>query len=116
MVRIETDLGRFQAHRPDESSVEDGQPVTFVVSADLVQLSGAEAALENRIACSLISEEFVGSMVTLFLETAEGVEFKVQTSQRILERLDLSGATRLCASWSPEHVHILPGDEQDRRN
>ena len=114
-IRIETDLGRFQARRSDESSLEDGQPVTFVVSADRVHLSGVEAAPENRIACSLISEEFVGSMVTLFLETAEGVEFKVQTSQRILERLDLSGATSLYASWSPEHVHILAGDEKERR-
>ena len=54
-------------------------------------------------------------MVTLFLETAEGVEFKVQTSQRMLERFDLSGATSLYASWSPEHVHILSGDGQERR-
>ena len=109
-IGIDTDLGRFQAARPDRLSLEDGQPVTFVVSADLVQWSGAEAALENRLACSLISEEFVGSMVTLFLETAEGVEFKVQTSQRVLERLDLSGAKTMFASWSPEHVHILPSD------
>ena len=109
-IGIDTDLGRFQAARPDRLSLDDGQPVTFVVSADLVQWSGAEAALENHLACSLISEEFVGSMVTLFLETAEGVEFKVQTSQRVLERLDLSGAKTMFASWSPEHVHILPSD------
>ena len=109
-IGIDTHLGRFQAARPDRLSLDDGQPVTFVVSADLVQWSGAEAALENRLACSLISEEFVGSMVTLFLETAEGVEFKVQTSQRVLERLDLSGAKTMFASWSPEHVHILPSD------
>ena len=109
-IGIDTDLGRFQAARPDRLSLEDGQPVTFVVSADLVQWSGAEAALENCLACSLISEEFVGSMVTLFLETAEGVEFKVQTSQRVLERLDLSGAKTMFASWSAEHVHILPSD------
>ena len=109
-IGIDTNLGRFQAARPDRLSLEDGQPVTFVVSADLVQWSGAEAALENRLACSLISEEFVGSMVTLFLETADGVEFKVQTSQRVLERLDLSGAKTMFASWSPEHVHILPRD------
>ena len=106
-IGIETDPGRFEARRPDDPSLDEGRPVTFVVSADLVQLSGVEMALRNRIACSLISEEFVGSMVTLFLETAEGVEFKVQTSQRILEHLDLSGATALFASWSPEHVHIL---------
>ena len=109
-IGIDTHLGRFQAARPDRLSLDDGQPVTFVVSADLVQWSGAEAALENRLPCSLISEEFVGSMVTLFLETAEGIEFKVQTSQRILERLDLSGAKTMFASWSPEHVHILPSD------
>ena len=115
-IGIETDLGRFQAARPDRLSLEDGQSATFVVSADLVQLSGVGAALENRIACSLISEEFVGSMVTLFLETVDGVELKVQTSQRILERLDLSGATTLFASWSPEHVHILPGDRPARSN
>ena len=115
-IGVETDLGRFRAARSDRMSLEDGQPATCVISADLVQLSGIEAALENRIACSLISEEFVGSMVTLFLETAEGVEFKVQTSQRILERLDLSGATPLFASWSPEHVHILPGDPCARGN
>jgi len=114
-IGIETDLGRFQAARPDGVTLEDGQRVAFVVSADLVQLSGVESALENRIACSLISEEFVGSMATLFLETAEGVELKVQTSQRILERLDLSGTTALFASWSPEHVHVLPVDESTQR-
>ena len=114
-IEIETDLGRFRAGRPSPSSLAEGQPVTFVVSADLVQLSGVESALENRIACSLISEEFVGSMVTLFLETAEGVEFKVQTSQRILEHLDLSGTIALFASWSPEHVHVLPADEPTQR-
>ncbi len=114
-IEIETDLGRFLAGRSGDSSLADGQPVTFVVSADLIQLSRVETAFENRIACSLISEEFVGSMVTLFLETAGGFELKVQTSQRILERLDLSGATALFASWSPEHVHILPGDAPARR-
>ena len=109
-IGIETDIGRFSAARPDQLRLDDGQPVTFVVSADLVQVSGAELALENRLECSLISEEFVGSMVTLFLETTGGVELKVQTSQRVLERLDLSGGTTMTASWSPEHVHILPGD------
>ena len=116
LVGVETRLGRFQAARPRHQSLEDGQPVTFVISADLVQLSGVDAALENRVACSLISEEFVGSMVTLFLETTEGVEIKVQTSQRILERLDLSGATALFASWSPEHTHVLPTSESGKQH
>ena len=114
-TEIETDLGRFQAAPSRHVHLEDEQPVTFVISADLVQLSGVETALENRIECGLISEKFVGSTVTLFLETAGGVEFKVQTSQRVLERLDLSGATALFASWAPEHVHILPGDAAARR-
>ena len=114
-IEIDTGIGRFQAVRPDVPRMSDGQPVTFVVSADLVHLSAVEAALENRVACGLISEEFVGSMVTLFLETDEGVELKAQTSQRMLERLDLSGATPLYVSWSAEHVHVLPGDESGHR-
>lgn len=109
-IGIDTELGRFRAARPDRPRLEEGRQITFVVSADLVQLSDAESALENRLACTLISEEFVGSMVTLFLEAEEGFELRVQASQRVLERLDLSGATTVFASWSPEHVHILPGD------
>lgn len=109
-VEIETDLGRFRAARPAGLDLHDGQPVTFVVSADLVHLSDAEAAFENRLVCTPIGEEFVGSMVTLFLETAEGVELKVQTSQHVLERFDLRSTEAMFASWSPEHAHILPGD------
>ena len=109
-IGIDTELGRFQAVRPDRPGLAEGRRITFVVSADLVQLSDAESALENRLACTLISEEFVGSMVTLYLEAEAGFELRVQTSQRVLERLDLSGATTMFASWSPEHVHILPGD------
>ena len=109
-VEIETDPGRFLAVRPDGMALHEGQPVTFVVSADLVHLSDAGSVLENRLACTVISEEFVGSMVTLFLETAEGVELKVQTSQHVLERFDLRGSKTMFASWSPEHAHILPGD------
>ena len=109
-IGIDTDLGRFQALRPDDLPVDEGRQVTFVISADLVQLSGVDSALENRLQCHLISEEFVGSMVTLFLETKGGAEFKVQTSQRVLERLDLSGATTMFASWATEHAHILPRD------
>ena len=109
-VEIETELGRFRAARPAGLDLRDGQPVTFVVSADLVHLSDAEAAFENRLVCTPIGEEFVGSMVTLFLETAEGVELKVQTSQHVLERFDLRSTEAMFASWSPEHAHILPGD------
>ena len=49
-------------------------------------------------------------MVTLFLETAEGVEIKVQTSQHFIERFDLRSTEAMFASWSPEHAHVLPGD------
>ena len=108
-VTIETDLGAFRAERPADAVLAEGETVSFVVSADLAQLSAADQALENRLACSLISEEFVGSMVTLFLETAEGGEFKVQTSQRDLDRLDLSGAAPLYVSWMSSQAHILPG-------
>ena len=41
----------------------------------------------NVFAAQLISEEFVGSMVTLFFEAAGGMEVKVQIQERALEGL-----------------------------
>ena len=83
-----------------------------MVSADLVQLSDAGSALENRLACTLISEEFVGlDGGPCSWRAEEGFELRVQASQRGCWSASICpGATTMFASWSPEHVHILPGD------
>lgn len=104
---IKTPIGVFTA-TTDGSSVSAGDAATFVVSADLVTLSQSEPDAQNKVACALISEEFVGSFVTLFLEAPDGTEFKVEVQQRELEQLELTHGATLWVSWSAERAHVLP--------
>ena len=87
-------------------ALADGTPP--VISADHVLLTPEAEALENRILCSLISEEFVGSVVTLYFETASEAEFRVQKQQRELDALNLQIGETVWASWETQHAYLLP--------
>lgn len=107
-MTINTPSGLFTATAQD-TSLRQGDPATLVVSADLVTLSKQEPATDNKISCALISEEFVGSFVTLFLEAADGTELKAEIQQRELEQLDLSSRSDdLWLGWSSDRAHVLP--------
>ncbi len=107
-ITINTPSGLFSAIAQD-ASLRQGDPATLVVSADLVTLSKQEPATDNKISCALISEEFVGSFVTLFLEAADGTELKAEIQQRELEQLDLSSRSdALWLGWSSDRAHVLP--------
>lgn len=96
--QIETALGAFPVAAPDG-------PAAMVISADLV--SASRTPSETSVEATLISEEFVGSIVTLFLEASDGSEFKVQVQERALADLDLSSGGMLHLSWDPAAAHIL---------
>lgn len=106
---ISTASGEFTAAAPATPRSE-ADNVTFVVSADLVTVTPEEPSVPNRVNCTLISEEFVGSMVTLFLESADGHEFKVQMQERDLIELDLHSGDRIWLSWAIEDAHVLERD------
>ena len=59
------------------------------------------------IECSLISEEFIGSVVTLFLEAPDGSEFKVQIQERELSDMDLKHMGRVFVSWASDRAHFI---------
>jgi spermidine/putrescine transport system ATP-binding protein len=84
-----------------------GTPVTFVVAADLVGISAAKPEARNAVAAQLISEEFVGSMVTLFLEAPGATEMKVQVQERALGDIPREPGQTLYLSFEPAHVHVL---------
>ncbi|MEM7316531.1 MAG: ABC transporter ATP-binding protein, partial [Planctomycetota bacterium] len=107
---IETPLGTFTS-AADNSDPAIGDAVAFVISADLVNLNESEPDAANKVACQLISEEFVGSFVTLFLEAADGTEFKVEVQQRELERLEIEHGKKFWVSWSSDRAHVLPEQE-----
>lgn len=105
---IDTTLGRVMAQRPQETDFKEGEAINIVMSADRLNLSEQKRGVENQYACNLVSEEFVGTVITLLVETESGMELKIQKQQRELEQFNLGGGASLWASWLPEDVYILP--------
>jgi spermidine/putrescine transport system ATP-binding protein len=94
VVTIDGNLGQFEVDLAGDH-------------ADLVHLTTTKPKAGNVIECSLISEEFIGSVVTLFLETPDGSEFKVQIQERELSDMDLKHMGRVFVSWDSDRAHFL---------
>ncbi len=105
-AKITTPSGDFTVPMNDVV-LADGQNASFVISADLVHISLTQPDENNTAFCKLISEEFVGSMVTLFLEDAQGQEFKVQMQERELSKFDLNSGDEIWLSWDTSSAHVL---------
>ena len=108
-LTVSSDAGPCTAPMPEDRTLSKGDTVSLVVSADVISVSNTKPEGENVVACALISEEFVGSSVTLFLETETGVELKAQIQQRDIEDLDTTTGARAWLSWPAANVHVLPG-------
>jgi spermidine/putrescine transport system ATP-binding protein len=102
---IDTPVGTFEV----DSKLQSGQALSFVVAADVVSLSVEKSQSRNTFTAQLISEEFVGSMVTLFFEAAGGMEVKVQIQERMLEGIPREPGQQLYLSFDPSHAHVLKG-------
>ena len=109
-LTIETPLGTFAAPANPERAVLAGERCTFVVSADRAVLGIEPSGAENEIALTLISEEFVGSVVTLHLEAANGDAFRVQKQQRELDTLAHEVGERMWARWNVADAFVLPAE------
>ena len=109
-VTIEGSLGSFTVQTGQHDAPRKGDVARFVVAADLAQISVKKPKSGNVIPCSLISEEFIGSVVTLFLEAEDGSELKVQLQERELAKMDLKSATTIYLSWADEHGHYIGVD------
>jgi spermidine/putrescine transport system ATP-binding protein len=107
LVTIDADLGQFKVQLGAGQKPAAGDAASFVIAADLVHLTSGKPKAVNSIECSLISEEFIGSVVTLFLETPDGSEFKVQVQERELSDMDLKHMGRVFLSWAPERAHFI---------
>lgn len=100
---VETAMGPLQIGE----TIVPGSDVTFVVAADRMTLSARPPARGNVIAAQLVSEEFVGAMVTLFLEAAQGMDLKVQVQERALTEISREPGQRLYLAFEPGHAHLL---------
>jgi len=106
---IASQSGDFSVTAPAACLPKAGSKATFVISADLVKLSMTRPKTGNMVPVTLISEEFIGSVVTLFLESQDGQEFKVQVQERELSTLDLKSNETLYLSWPASSAHLLTG-------
>jgi len=93
---------------PTAGDPRPGSKATFIISADLVSISAERPAqAENAIAATFRGEEFIGSVITMFFETAKG-EFKAQQQQRAVERLGLKYGDKVHLSWTTADAFLLP--------
>lgn len=106
-LQVEAPMGKFNVPVGDAVARAVGDEATFVIAADLVKVTRSITNTESWVECSLISEEFIGSMVTLFLETDDGTEFKVQLQERELVTLDHTSPGPFYLSWQSNSVHLL---------
>ncbi|WP_342642920.1 ABC transporter ATP-binding protein [Rhodoligotrophos ferricapiens] len=103
---VETAVGLLPAHAPSQP-LPPGRPVDLVISADLVQLSLQPSETFPALPVDLISEQFVGTMVTLFLDMGGDKTLRVQTHQQAAEALLADGHSRFYASWRPSDALLL---------
>ncbi len=107
---LETPVGSFAAPTATVAPTI-GTAASIVIAADMVRITRDPVDAENTVVATLISEEFVGSIVTLFLEAADGTEFKVQLQERALTDLDIHSGGAFHLSWASNNAHLLPEDK-----
>jgi len=104
---VDTAHGKFNVPVPDPAPIK-GDTLELVVSADLIAISDSACEYENVIAGELISEEFIGSVITLYLDIGDGTVFRVQKQQHELDALDYASGRKLFASWQAKDTYVLP--------
>ncbi|MCK4206915.1 ABC transporter ATP-binding protein [Brucella pituitosa] len=103
---VESPLGDLPARKP-EHVIATNSAVDLIISADLVKVSTQLDGHFPGIAAELISEQFIGTMVTLFFEVGGERIIRAQVRQHDLEKLLGSGTNRFYLSWDPGDALLL---------
>lgn len=106
--RIETEIGAFRASAGFAQAMT-GQ-VTFLVPSNRVSISTAGTDAENEVEAVLMTEEFTGSFVTLYLLLPDETEMKVQMQQTDVDALGLTAGGTVYASWPADAAYVLEGE------
>ena len=110
-LSLNTAVGEFRCQANGYEAFSTGDTLDMVISADLVQISMEDPGTQNSLHCRFISEEFVGSIVTIFAELEDGSDFKAQTRQRDLASMSLEEGVTFFASWSAADAHLISADQ-----
>jgi len=113
---IDTEIGTVVAEISNNGGMDAGQTVDVVISADrlYVDFPGISEEVDptaNVFSCKLVSEEFIGAIVTLLVETENGTELKIQKQQKDLDEVNLKTGQQLRVSWRSNNVYIIPSTQ-----
>jgi spermidine/putrescine transport system ATP-binding protein len=101
---LDTPLGSLRLAAPAAT----GDAATLTVLDTKTHLSTtAPAGTVNAVPVKVIGEEFVGATATVYLETAQGHEIRVQKGHDELAGLPLGIGQPLYAWWNPEDGHLV---------
>lgn len=102
---LDTPAGRF-ALSGDAAGV--GEAATLTVLDTKTHLSVDKPAdTVNLVPVRVIGEEFVGATATLYLETAQGQEIRVQKGHDEIADLPTGVGQSLYAWWNPQDGHLV---------
>jgi spermidine/putrescine transport system ATP-binding protein len=104
-VRVGTALGDVWATASPE--IGSGQAALVIVAADRIELDATARGEGNEIPARVITVEFVGATVTVFLETNDGGELRVQRPLHEMEGGKLQVGRSFIARWPAEHGFLL---------
>jgi spermidine/putrescine transport system ATP-binding protein len=109
LVCLDTEHGGFLARLPEGKTVVPAERVTVCVSAEHIDLT-AQPTRRNRLNCTVVGEEFIGSMVNIYLEARGGIELQVQKRHADYNLLGVRSGQKIFAEWEGAHALILRGD------
>jgi spermidine/putrescine transport system ATP-binding protein len=109
LVRLDSEHGGFLARLPEGKTVVPAERVTVCVSAEHIDLT-TQPMQRNRLSCTVVGEEFIGSMVNIYLEASGGLELQVQKRHADYNLLGVHCGQKIFAEWDGVHALILRGD------
>ena len=103
---LDTPAGQFTLSGSDETVL--GEAATLTVLDTKTHLSVEKpAGAVNVVPVRVIGEEFVGATATLYLETAEGQEIRVQKGHDEIADVPTDIGQGLYAWWNPQDGHLV---------
>ncbi len=109
LVTLDTPSGALSLNAkdlPQPASV--GQTATLTVLDTKTELATAlPSGRVNALPVRMIGEEFIGATATIYLETGDGQEIRVQKSHEDLAGLPLQIGQEMFAYWTHEDGHLV---------
>ncbi|WP_026155526.1 ABC transporter ATP-binding protein [Paracoccus sp. N5] len=94
---------------PGGAAVPPGQAASLTVLDTRMQIHpDAAPPAANTVEARMIGEEFVGATATIYFETGDGQEIRIQKSHEELADLPLAVGRAFHLSWAPDDGHLVP--------